>query len=54
MTYTEKANIIHNETSEALRTIYNALNSEQQEQLMKNPEVKALYERYGVIPNDEE
>ena len=36
------------ETKDALRTIYDALNQGQQKKIVKNPEVKALFDRYGV------
>lgn len=39
---------IKSETKDALRTIYDALNQGQQKKVVKNPEVKALFDRYGV------
>ena len=36
------------ETREALQTIYDALNHGQQKQIVKNAQVKALFDRYGV------
>ena len=48
MTRIEAAEICRQEIKEALETIYNALNSGQQKQLMKNKSVKAIYDRYGV------
>ena len=36
------------ETKAALQTIYNALNQGQQKKVVKNPEVKALFDRCGV------
>lgn len=36
------------ETKTALQTIYDALNQGQQKKVVKNPEVKALFDRYGV------
>ncbi len=38
-----------NETKIALQTVYDNLNKGQQQKLLKNEEVKALLERYGVI-----
>ena len=37
-----------NTTKEALTTIYEALNPGQQKKLIKNTEVKKLFEFYGV------
>lgn len=36
------------ETRAALQTVYDALNHVQQKQIMKDPAVAALFERYGV------
>ena len=36
------------DTKAALQTMYDALNQGQQKQIVKNPEVKALFDRYGV------
>lgn len=41
----EKAKI---NTKEALQIVYNALNHGQQKQIIKNEEVKSLFDRYGV------
>ncbi len=48
MTWTEKAESVYTETKEALQTVYDALNQGQQNKLLKNEEVKALFDRYGV------
>lgn len=45
----EKTNNVVNETREALQTMYDALNHGQQKQIIKNEEVKTLFDRYGVI-----
>ena len=37
-----------NETKEALQTVYNELNNGQQQKLLKNDTVKALFDRYSV------
>jgi hypothetical protein len=37
------------ETKNALQTMYDALNQGQQKKIIKNEEVKALFDRYGVI-----
>ena len=39
---------VKEETKVALQTIYNELNKGQQQKLLKNEEIKALFERYGV------
>lgn len=36
------------ETKNALQTMYNALNKGQQNKILKNKEVKALFDRHGV------
>lgn len=36
------------ETKEALQTVYNTLNNGQQKKLLKNENIKALFERYEV------
>lgn len=36
------------ETKKALQTMYDALNHGQQQKILKNDNVKALFDRYGV------
>lgn len=36
------------ETTAALQTVYNELNQGQQNKLLKNEDIKALFDRYGV------
>lgn len=48
MTWTEKAEAVKNETKDALQTVFDALNQGQQKKILKNEEVKALFDRYGV------
>ena len=36
------------ETRTALQTVYDALNHGQQQKIIKNEKVKALFDRYGV------
>lgn len=36
------------DTKAALQTVYDSLNQGQQKQIVKNAEVKALFDRYGV------
>ncbi len=44
----EKTNNVIEETKNSLQTMYDALNKGQQKQIVKNEEVKALFDRYGV------
>lgn len=44
----DKVAAVKAETKNALQTIYNALNQGQQNKILKNEEVKALFDRYGV------
>lgn len=43
-----RADAAVNETKEALKTVYDALNQGQQKKLLKDEKVAALFERYGV------
>lgn len=43
-----KVNEVKNEIKSALETMYQALNSGQQKQIVKDEKVAALFERYGV------
>ena len=36
------------ETKAALQTVYDSLNQGQQKKIVKEPQVKALFDRYGV------
>ena len=53
MTLVEKAKAYNRELKEALQLIYNELNRGQRKKLLRNPAIKALYERYGIGGNDE-
>ncbi len=48
MNWTEKAQVVYNETKVALQTVYDALNHGQQQKLLKDEAVKELFDRYGV------
>ena len=48
MTWTEKAEAVYTETKNALQTVYDALNHGQQQKILKDEEVKALFDHYGV------
>lgn len=39
---------VKTETKSALQTMYDALNQGQKKQIVKNDEVRALFDRYGV------
>lgn len=43
-----KTEAVIEETRTALQTMYDALNHGQQQQIVKDPAVAALFERYGV------
>lgn len=45
----EKALAFNREIKAALLTVYQALNQGQQQKLLKNEQVKSLFERYGVV-----
>jgi Fe2+ or Zn2+ uptake regulation protein len=40
------------ETKNALQTVYDALNQGQQKKIVKEPQLKALFDRYGVEYED--
>lgn len=44
----DKAEVVYQETKDALQTVYDALNQGQQQKLLKNENVKELFDRYGV------
>ena len=46
---TQKTKEVINETQIALQTMYDALNQGQQKKIIKNEEVKVLFDRYGVV-----
>ena len=46
--WTNAANVVYEETRVALQTVYDALNQGQQQKLLKNEDVKALFDFYGV------
>lgn len=45
----DKVAAVKTETHTALQAVWDELNQGQQNKLLKNEEVKALLERYGVI-----
>ena len=46
--WTNAANIVYEETKTALQTVYDALNQGQQQKILKDEKVKALFDHYGV------
>lgn len=46
--WTEAANTVYEETKVALQTVYDALNQGQQKKLLKDEDVKKLFDRYVV------
>ena len=44
----KKTDAVVSETKTALQTVYNALNKGQQQKIVKDEAVKALFDRYGV------
>ena len=43
-----KTNASRSETKAALQAVYNDLNKGQRKKLLRNPTIRALFERYGV------
>ena len=46
--WTNEANEVYSEVKAALQTVYDALNHGQQQKLLKDENVAALFEHYGV------
>ena len=44
----DKVKAVKGETKAALELLFNELNNGQQKKLLKNEEIKALFDRYGV------
>lgn len=47
--WTDKAEAVAEETRAALQLVYDNLNKGQRDKLLKNEDVKALLDRYGVV-----
>ena len=43
-----KTQAIFDDTTEALQTVFDALNQGQKKKILKNEKVKVLFDRYGV------
>ena len=52
MTELEKAKAFNQEIQAALLTVYDGLNQGQQQKLLKDESVKALFDRYGVLTDE--
>jgi len=46
--WTQAAQAVYDETKQALQTVYNELNQGQQQKLLKDETVKALFDHYQV------
>lgn len=46
----EKVLAYNREVKDALQTVYNELNQGQRKKLLKSEVVKAMFDRYGVVP----
>ena len=44
-----KTNAARSETKAALQAVYNGLNQGQRKKLLRNPTIRAMFERYGVV-----
>ena len=44
----ERVAKVKSDTQTALQTLFDNINKGQQKQLVKNPEIKDLFDRYGV------
>ncbi len=51
--WTMAAEAVAADTKSALQTTYDALNQGQQKKILKNAQVKALFDRYGVEYGEE-
>lgn len=49
-----KTQAVIDNTTEALQTVFDALNQGQQKKILKNEKVKTLFDRYGVKYETEE
>lgn len=52
MTELERAKAFNQEIRAALLVVYQALNQGQQQKLLKDERVKALFERYGAVTDE--
>lgn len=54
MTLTEKAEVRYTDTKQALQIVFDALNQGQQKKILKDEKVKALFDHFGVVTEQEE
>lgn len=54
MSLIDRVHDYNRQTREALQTVYDALNKGQRQKLLKNEDVKALFERFKVDTEAEE
>ena len=47
--WTDAATGVYEETKVALKTVFDALNQGQQQKILKDENVKALFDHYGVV-----
>lgn len=45
----DKVIAVKSETQTALQTVFNELNQGQQKKILRNENIKALFDRYGVV-----
>lgn len=45
----DKVAAVKSETQTALQTVFDGLNQGQQKKILKNENIKALFDKYGVI-----
>lgn len=51
--WTERAAAVVSETGAALQLVFDEVPRGQQKQLVKNPEIKAVFDRFGVVYEDD-
>ena len=49
--YTDAAKTVATDTTTALQTLYDTVNKGQQKQIVKIPEIKKMFDFYGVVYN---
>lgn len=52
--WTQATEAVASDATEALQTVYDALNHGQQQKILKNTKVKELFDRYGVEYTEQE
>lgn len=49
----ERVIAYNTEVKAALQAVYNDLNQGQRKKLLRNPDIRAMFERYGVVTDGE-